>query len=110
MSGILEGLPAHDARPVGAPRALEGIKVLEFAHFLAGPFGTMLLADLGADVIKIEPPGRGDEMRHYPPLYPGSVGFGAPFLWCNRNKRSITIDLKTEEGLKVAQRLIADAD
>ncbi|WP_454693471.1 CaiB/BaiF CoA transferase family protein [Achromobacter aegrifaciens] len=110
LDRIKEEFAAHDPRPPGAPLALRGIKIVEFAHFLAGPFGTMLLADMGAEVIKIEPPGRGDEMRHYPPQPSGSDGIGAPFVWCNRNKRSIAVDLKTEDGLEIARHLIANAD
>lgn len=107
---FINALPTYQSRVVGAPLALQGVKVIEFAHFLAGPFGCMLLADMGADVIKLEPPTRGDEMRYYPPMYPESDSFGAPFIWCNRTKRSMAIDLKTEDGLAIARDLIASAD
>src|SRR5260221_357053 len=81
------------------PGPLEGIRVLDFGQYLAGPFGPMLLADLGADVIKVEPT-RGDGMR---PV----VG---PFLGCQRGKRDIAIDLKQPEGLRIALELVASAD
>jgi len=101
--------PEHTPRPADAPRALEGIRVVDFSHFIAGPFATMILADMGAEIIKIEAPGRGDDLRRYPPLHP-DLTHGAPFLWTNRNKRSVAIDLKSPEGLKVARELIAKAD
>ncbi len=101
--------PEHTPRPAGAPAALEGIRVIDFSHFIAGPFATMILADMGAEVIKIEAPSRGDDLRRYPPVHP-DLRHGAPFLWTNRNKRSITLDLKSAEGLKVARELIATAD
>jgi crotonobetainyl-CoA:carnitine CoA-transferase CaiB-like acyl-CoA transferase len=101
--------PEHTPRPADAPKALEGIRVVDFSHFIAGPFATMILADMGAEIIKIEAPGRGDDLRRYPPLHPDLM-HGAPFLWTNRNKRSVAIDLKSPEGLKVARELIAKAD
>ncbi len=101
--------PEHTPRPAGAPRALEGIRVVDFSHFIAGPFATMILADMGAEVIKVEAPGRGDDLRRYPPLHP-DLKHGAPFLWTNRNKRSVALDLKSPEGLQVARELIATAD
>jgi crotonobetainyl-CoA:carnitine CoA-transferase CaiB-like acyl-CoA transferase len=102
--------PEHVPRLAGAPKALEGIRVVDFTHFIAGPFATMMLADMGADVIKIEALGRGDEFRYYPPKHPGDETLGAPYLWANRNKRSIAIDLKSPEGVKIARELIATAD
>jgi crotonobetainyl-CoA:carnitine CoA-transferase CaiB-like acyl-CoA transferase len=101
--------PEHTPRPSNAPKALEGIRVVDFSHFIAGPFATMILADMGAEVIKIEAPGRGDDLRRYPPVHPDLM-HGAPFLWTNRNKRSVAIDLKSPEGLKVVRELIAKAD
>ncbi|MGA7780076.1 MAG: CoA transferase [Paraburkholderia sp.] len=109
LSTFAEEFPEHESRPKDAPTALSGIRVVDFTHFIAGPFATMMLADMGADVIKIEAPGRGDDFRQYPPINP-ELGQGAPFLWSNRNKRSIAIDLKTPEGLAVARELIASAD
>jgi crotonobetainyl-CoA:carnitine CoA-transferase CaiB-like acyl-CoA transferase len=101
--------PEHTPRPANAPKALEGIRVVDFSHFIAGPFATMILADMGAEVIKIEAPGRGDDLRRYPPLHPDLM-HGAPFLWTNRNKRSVAIDLKSPEGLQIVRELIAMAD
>jgi crotonobetainyl-CoA:carnitine CoA-transferase CaiB-like acyl-CoA transferase len=102
--------PEHAPRRAGAPKALDGIRVVDFTHFIAGPFATMMLADMGADVIKIEALGRGDEFRYYPPAHPDDKTLGAPYLWANRNKRSIAIDLKSPDGLKIARDLIATAD
>jgi crotonobetainyl-CoA:carnitine CoA-transferase CaiB-like acyl-CoA transferase len=101
--------PEHSPRPVNAPKALEGIRVVDFSHFIAGPFATMILADMGAEVIKIEAPERGDGLRRYPPLHP-DLRLGAPFLWTNRNKQSVAVDLKSAEGLKVMRELIVTAD
>ncbi len=110
MLDNLEGdFPEHGARAAGAPKALDGIRVVDFTHFIAGPFATMILADMGADVIKIEAPGRGDDFRQYPPVH-AELGQGAPFFWANRNKRSVALDLKTPEGLQVARELVASAD
>ncbi len=82
------------------PGPLEGVRVIDFGQFLAGPFGPMLLADLGADVIKVEPT-RGDGMRAH------VVG---SFMGCQRGKRDIAIDLKQPEGLEIARKLVATAD
>jgi len=101
--------PEHTPRPADAPKALEGIRVVDFSHFIAGPLATMILADMGAEVIKIEAPGRGDDLRRYPPVHPDLM-HGAPFLWTNRNKRSVAIDLKSPEGLQIVRDLIAKAD
>src|SRR6202012_3184547 len=101
--------PEHEPRPCNAPKALEGIRVVDFSHFIAGPFATMIMADMGADVIKIEAPVRGDDLRRYPPVHP-DLKHGAPFLWNNRNKRSVGIDLKSPEGLQIVRELIATAD
>jgi crotonobetainyl-CoA:carnitine CoA-transferase CaiB-like acyl-CoA transferase len=109
MLDQLEEFPEHAPRPSDAPKALEGIRVVDFSHFIAGPLATMMLADMGAEVIKIEAPGRGDDLRRYPPLHP-DLKHGAPFLWTNRNKRSVAIDLKSPEGLRTVRELIATAD
>jgi crotonobetainyl-CoA:carnitine CoA-transferase CaiB-like acyl-CoA transferase len=89
-------------------KPLAGIKVLDFSKVLAGPLCTQSLGDLGADVIKVEPFGLGDETRGWPPFR--SEGLGAVFLSVNRNKRSITLDLKTEQGRAVAHQLAKQAD
>src|SRR5215469_18657221 len=94
--------PEHAPRPSHAPKALEGIRVVDFTHFIAGPLATMFLADMGADVVKVEAPERGDELRYYPPAVPGLEAQGGPFLWSNRNKRSIAVDLKSPAGIEVA--------
>jgi crotonobetainyl-CoA:carnitine CoA-transferase CaiB-like acyl-CoA transferase len=85
---------------------LSGVRVLEYAQYVAGPFTTMLLADLGADVVKVEPPG-GDAWRHYEPFAPGESRY---FYALNRNKRSVVLDLKTDAGRRASRALIAGAD
>lgn len=102
--------PPHTPRPAGAPTALQGLRIVDFTHFIAGPLATMMLADMGADVIKIEPPERGDELRYYPPAVPGLESQGGPFVWSNRNKRSVALDLKSPAGLELAKELVAKAD
>lgn len=87
---------------------LEGLKVLDLSRVLAGPYATMVLADLGADVIKVEHPDRGDDTRHWGPPFAG--GESAYFLAINRNKRSIGVDLKSGEGVERVKNLAADAD
>jgi len=89
-------------------KPLQGMRVLDFSKVLAGPLCTQSLGDLGADVIKVEPPGLGDETRGWPPFHGAS--FGAVFLSVNRNKRSISLDLKTERGQAIARQLAATAD
>jgi CoA:oxalate CoA-transferase len=87
---------------------LRGVRVLDLTRVLAGPFCTMNLADLGAEVIKIEMPGRGDDSRSFAPVMPsGDSGY---FYSVNRGKRSITLDLRTEEGAKVFLELAAKSD
>src|ERR1700742_3184887 len=98
--------PTHTPRPSHAPKALEGIRVVDFSHFIAGPVATMILADMGAEVIKIEAPGRGDDLRRYPRVHP-DLKLGAPFLWTNRNKQSVAVDLKSPEGVEIGGQLIA---
>jgi len=87
---------------------LADVRVLDLTQILAGPYCTMMLADLGADVVKVERPGGGDGSRQWGP--PFVAGESAYFLQVNRNKRSIAIDLKHPEGVLVAQRLAAAAD
>ena len=87
---------------------LEGLKVLDLSRVLAGPYATMVLGDLGADVIKVEHPERGDDTRHWGPPFVG--GESAYFLSINRNKRSIGVDLKTDEGVQRVKSLAAEAD
>ena len=87
--------------------ALSHLKVLDLTSNLSGPYCAMILADQGADVIKIERPNVGDDMRLTPPFINGE---SAPFMSANRNKRSVILDLKTEEGLADFKRFVADAD
>ena len=77
---------------------LAGVRVVEFIQALSGPFGTMILADLGADVIKIEAPERGDDARHWGPPFVGDDA--AYFMAVNRNKRSVALNLKDPDGLR----------
>lgn len=99
--------PVADA---GAPRrALHGIRVVDLTQVLAGPYCSQILADFGADVIKVEPPGRGDQSRAtMGPKLKGADRAG--FLAVNRNKRSITLDLKSDQGRAAFDRLVATAD
>jgi succinate--hydroxymethylglutarate CoA-transferase len=87
---------------------LEGTRVVDLTRVLAGPLCTMTLGDMGADVIKIEQPGHGDDTRSWGPPFVGP--FSAYYLVVNRNKRSLTLDLKSEEGRGLLRRLIVDAD
>lgn len=97
-----------DERGVGA---LSGLKIVDFTHALAGPFCTMVLADLGADVLKVEPP-YGDGTRRIGPFHPSDMtrAYGGYFQSVNRNKRSIAIDLRRPEGREVLFRLLDGAD
>lgn len=85
---------------------LAGVRVLDLTTMVADPVATRMLADQGADVIKIEPP-HGDLTRHFNPI---RNGMSASFLSCNRNKRSLAVDLKAAEGLAIVHKLIATAD
>ena len=94
-------------------RALEGLRVIEVGGGAAAGYGTKLLADLGADVIKVEPPGTGDVIRRYGPFPPGSPGHperGGLFLYLNCNKRGVTLDLTQPRGRELLQALLAEAD
>ena len=89
-------------------KPLAGIEVLDFSKVLAGPLCSQYLGDLGAEIVKVEMKGQGDETRGWPPF--PAPGFGAVFLSANRNKRSIAIDLKTENGRDIVHELARTAD
>ncbi len=94
---------------------LEGMRVLDLTRAMAGPFCTMMLGDLGADVVKVERPGRGDESRGWGPPFVGKPygpypGESAYFISANRNKRSITLNLKKPEGQDIVRRLATKSD
>jgi crotonobetainyl-CoA:carnitine CoA-transferase CaiB-like acyl-CoA transferase len=93
-------------------KPLDGIKVLDLSRVLAGPWCTQLLADLGAEVIKVERPGSGDDTRHWGPPWhgEGEKRVAAYFLSCNRGKRSAAIDFATAEGAALVRKLAASAD
>jgi crotonobetainyl-CoA:carnitine CoA-transferase CaiB-like acyl-CoA transferase len=86
---------------------LSHLKILDLGRLLPNDYGTMLLADLGADVLKIEEPGKGDYMRWMPPMF---EGLGLLFLLSNRNKKSLTLDLRHKEGLNIFYQLLKDYD
>jgi crotonobetainyl-CoA:carnitine CoA-transferase CaiB-like acyl-CoA transferase len=94
--------------PVDATPPLAGIRVLDASRVLAGPFCGQLLGDLGAEVIKVERPGGGDETRAWGPPFAGPLS--AYYLSCNRNKRAITLDLSRQEGLHLFEQLLVKCD
>ena len=92
-------------------KPLAGVKVVEFGTLIAGPFCSRILAEFGAEVIKIEAPGEGDPLRKWRKLYP--TGDGETSLWWfvqARNKQSVTINLKHPEGIGIVRKLVAEAD
>ncbi|WP_202916885.1 CoA transferase, partial [Rhodococcus sp. YH1] len=89
--------------------ALDGIVVADFTRVLAGPYATMMLADMGAEVVKIERPGTGDDTRAWGPPY-DDEGSATYFNSVNRNKTSVVLDLASEDGRAEARRLVARAD
>jgi crotonobetainyl-CoA:carnitine CoA-transferase CaiB-like acyl-CoA transferase len=89
--------------------ALDGLRIADFSRVLAGPYATMLLADLGADVVKVERPGIGDDTRAWHPPA-DQDGTSTYFLSVNRNKKSVVLDLTTDAGLEQARALVAEAD
>lgn len=94
--------------PFGMPEALDGVRVLDCSQILAGPFCSMLLADMGADVIKIEKPNGGDDTRRMGPPFIDTES--AAFLAMNRNKRSVVLNFKEEAGIEAMKKLVEDAD
>ena len=92
-------------------RPLEGIKILDLSRVLACPFASMILAELGASVIKVEQPGKGDETRQFEPKVKGETGDESAYYFAfNRSKESITVNLRSEEGQDIIRRLSQDAD
>jgi crotonobetainyl-CoA:carnitine CoA-transferase CaiB-like acyl-CoA transferase len=88
-------------------RALDGVKILAFEQVLSGPFATCLLADMGAEVIKIERPGAGDVIRSWDSVV---KGLSSGYVWLNRNKRSLTVDVKQTKGREIIQELAKRSD
>src|SRR5699024_8657632 len=86
---------------------LDGIKVLDFSRVLAGPYCTMLLADMGAEVVKIERPETGDDTRGFGPFQNEESGY---FMYLNRGKKSVELDLKDHESIDVINELVEEAD
>jgi len=86
---------------------LKGIRVLDLSRVLAGPYCSMTLSDLGAEVIKVEIPGRGDDTRAFPPFLEGESSY---YLSLNRGKKSLTLNLKDEKGVEVLHRLVKKCD
>jgi itaconate CoA-transferase len=95
---------ANNLKPA---RALDGVKILAFEQVLSGPFATCLLADMGAEVIKVERPGVGDLIRNWDTVV---KGLSSGYIWLNRNKRSLTVDVKREAGSEILRRLAQQAD
>jgi len=96
-----------EGAPLPSPLPLAGVKVLELGSLIAGPYASALLAQFGAEVIKVEPPGEGDPLRKWRKLHEGTS------LWWyvqSRNKKSVTLDLKTDEGRDIVRRLAAEVD
>src|SRR5436189_6007356 len=104
--------PEETTRPrlslaLGAMPPLDGLRVIDLTRVVAGPFCTMMLGDMGAEVLKIEEPQHGDDSRGWGPFI---NGFGSFFLGLNRSKKSVTLDLKTAAGADALRRMIATAD
>jgi itaconate CoA-transferase len=89
------------------PGALDGIKIAAFEQVLSGPFATCTLADMGAEVVKIERPGVGDLIRHWDSAV---KGLSSGYVWLNRNKQSLTVDVKKEQGREIIFRLVRQSD
>ncbi|MCA9116824.1 MAG: CoA transferase, partial [Planctomycetaceae bacterium] len=99
---------SREPEPNGHPRPLAGIRVLDLTRVLAGPYCTMILADLGADVVKVERPEYGDDSRHFGPFLPS--GLSAYFASINRGKRSVALDLRIPADLEIFLSLVDQAD
>ena len=98
---------ARARRPARSRPPLAGVRVIDFTRILAGPFGAMFLGDMGAEVIKVEEPGKGDDTRGWPPFVGGEATY---FLSVNRSKKSLTLNMKAPEGQAILRKLIAKAD
>src|ERR1700745_2474941 len=94
--------------PIESPAPLAGIRVLDASRVLAGPFCGQLFGDRGAEVLKVERPGSGDETRAWGPPFAGPLS--AYYLSCNRNKRAIALDLSDKEGLELFYSLVERSD
>src|SRR5687768_8635279 len=117
MTSLYDALGAGPGGPVEppAPGPLSGVRVLDLSRVLAGPYCCMVLADLGADVVKVERPGAGDDTRHWGPPFlrdatGAETGESAYYLGANRNKRSIAIDLARPAGQELVRELARQAD
>ena len=95
------------AQPQAPSRALDGVKILAFEQVLSGPFATCLLADMGAEIIKVERPGVGDVIRSWDSVV---KGLSSGYVWLNRNKRSLTVDVKKAKGREILQQLAQRSD
>ncbi len=100
-------LPIPAPRDPAKPTPLESVRIIDFSHFIAGPYGTLILADMGAEVIKLEHVDGGDSFRSYPPFV---MDESVPYQWANRNKKSVQIDLKSERGRALVLDMIAASD
>jgi crotonobetainyl-CoA:carnitine CoA-transferase CaiB-like acyl-CoA transferase len=107
LSFALDPLAPRRQENPPMPGPLDGLRVVDLSSHLSGPYCAMLLGDLGADVVKIERPGIGDDARKMPPFVEGE---GAPFMLWNRNKRSVALDLKEPDGKAQFLALVKDAD
>ena len=105
----ISAFPEYTKTDTDSDGPLAGVKIVDFSHFVAGPFCTMVLGDMGAEIIKIEA-AKGDDIRAFPPNDPFLDGQGSPFLWANRNKKSIVLNLKSKEGIAVVHDLVKSAD
>jgi crotonobetainyl-CoA:carnitine CoA-transferase CaiB-like acyl-CoA transferase len=105
MTDTTPGSTDDGAGEIAGP--LTGIRILDFTRVLAGPFATMMLGDLGAEIIKVERPGKGDDSRYSGPK---ANGESTHFITANRNKKSVVLDLKNAEGVRVARELAAKCD
>ena len=95
------------ARRTSVRPPLAGVRVIDLTRVLAGPFCSMSLGDMGAEVIKVEEPGKGDDTRGWPPFVSGEATY---FLSVNRNKKSLTLNMKEPEGQGILRKLLASAD